>query len=172
MAIIETLLEILKYTLPAIIVYLLIRQFLMNQLQVEALEKKAEIKKETYAIRMQAYERMVLFCERIKLSDLVWRLSTNEITASTLKNVIIVSIQKEYEHNITQQIYVSRQVWEMLQLLKDNTISLVTSAYLKNEKASADEFVSELLVMNRELELKLGSKVKDAIRKEVELYFQ
>lgn len=172
MVLLETFLEILKYTIPGVVIYLLIRQFMNQQFQVTALEKRADLKKETLALRVQAYERMVLFCERIRLSDLVMRLTVDGGNAVTLKNSIIVTIQKEYEHNLTQQIYLSRQLWDMITLIKDNTIALVTSTYLKNEKASQDEFLTNLMAVSQELETKLGSRVKEAIRKEVELYFQ
>jgi len=171
MIFLETLAEILKYTIPTIIVYFLMRQFLQQQLQISAVEKKSEIKKESLAVRFQAYERLVLFCERIKLSDLATRLMTKDMTSNALKNAILISVQKEFEHNITQQLFVSSQLWEMVQLYKDNIISVVTASYIKNERNGIEDFVNDLYSIDKELESKMGSKVKQAIRKEVELYF-
>ena len=94
------------------------------------------------------------------------------MTIATLKNSLMVSVQKEFEHNITQQLYVSGQLWDMVELLKDNTLSIITSAYIQHEKKDKKVFVEDLLHKNQELESKIGSRVKDAIRKEVELYFQ
>lgn len=172
MIILETLLEILKYTIPAIIVYLLIRQFMKQQMQLSAMNKRSETKRDTLALRFQAYERLVLLCERIKLSDLVIRLSNEDMTPMALKNALMVSVQREYEHNITQQLYVSGQLWNMIELLKDNVMSVITSSYVQHEKSTIKEYTNDLLLKDQELESKIGSKVKMAIRKEVELYFQ
>lgn len=172
MILIQTVLEILKYIVPTVIVYFLMRQFLQQQLQLTAIDKKSEIKKETLGIRFQAYERLILFSERIKLSDLVMRLMTEEMTSKALKNAILISVQKEFEHNITQQLYVSGQLWSMIQLYKDNVISVVTASYLKNERNGIEAFSNDLFELDRELDGKMGAKVKSAIRKEVELYFQ
>lgn len=172
MIFLEALIEILKYTVPTVIVYFLMRQFLQQQLQVSAMEKKSELKKESLALRFQAYERLVLFCERIKLSDLTMRLMTKDMSSNALKNAILISIQKEFEHNITQQLFVSSQLWEMIQLYKDNIVSVITASYIKNERTGIENFVNDLYEIDRELETKMGVKVKQAIRKEVELYFQ
>ena len=94
------------------------------------------------------------------------------MTTKALKNAILISVQKEFEHNITQQLYVSGQLWSMIQLYKDNVISVVTASYLKNERNGIEAFSNDLYELDRELDGKMGTKVKSAIRKEVELYFQ
>lgn len=172
MEIISVLLEVIKYAVPALVVYFLIKQFTNQQYNLAMAKERSLANKETLALRFQAYERLVLFCERIKLSDLVIRLSGANMTSASLKNALLVSIQKEYEHNITQQLYVSQQLWDMVELLKDNTLSVVTTAYIENEKNSVEDFANDLISKNAVLERQVGSKVKSGIRKEVELYFQ
>ena len=140
MTMLETFLEILKYTVPALVVYLLIRQFLQFQAYGEELKRKGSL--------------------------------TNETLGMRLKNAILISVQKEFEHNLTQQLYVSAQLWEMVELLKDETISLVTASFLNTEKKGLEPFVADLYEKSDLVELKFGSKVKDAIKKEVEIYFQ
>ncbi len=172
MHILSVVLEVVKYTVPALVVYFLMRQFSAQQYNLAMAERRAKTNKETLALRYQAYERLVLFCERIKLSDLVVRLNSPNMTAPIFKNALLVAVQKEYEHNITQQLYVSQQLWDMIELLKDNTMSIITSSYIEHEKKSNDEFASDLIAKNNILESQIGAKVKSAIRKEVELYFQ
>ncbi len=172
MTILETILDILKYIIPAVIVYLLIRQFMNQQLQLSAIQQKANAPKETLPLRLQAYERIMLLCERINLSSLILRLNNPNMTANALKNALMVSVQKEYEHNLTQQIYVSGQLWDMVELLKDNTLSVITSAYIDTERQDIEAFANALYQRGSELDQKIGDKVKAAVRKEVELYFQ
>lgn len=148
------------------------RQFLRHQIYSDELKRKSLLKNETRLMRFQAYERLVLFCERIRIANLIVRLQSPNMTNKTLKNAIVVSIQKEYEHNLTQQLYTSPQLWEMIELLKDQTLAVVTGSFLKHEKGSLDKFVEELLEKDQIIEKNFGLKVKTAIRKEVELYFQ
>lgn len=172
MTYIETILEILKYTIPAVIVYLLIRQFLRIQAYTEELKTKSGLKNDTLAMRMQAYERLVLFSERIRISNLLMRLQEEGMSTAGLKNVMLIAIQKEFEHNLTQQLYISGQLWEMIQLLKDETIAGITSSFIKNEKADQKSFITDLYLMSQLIESKFGATVKKAIKKEVQLYFQ
>ena len=92
------------------------------------------------------------------------------MTANQLKSALIISIQKEFEHNLTQQIYVSGQLWEMLTLLRDNLMAAVAGAH---EQANDDKakFESLLLETSTTLDATLFRKVREGIRKEVELYF-
>lgn len=172
MTILETLLEILKYTIPAIIVYLLIRQFIKMQAYQEELKRKSSIRNDTLSLRLQAYERLMLFCERIRISSLVMRLRDSNMQANDLKNALLIAVQKEFEHNLTQQLYVSAQLWEMVELLKDETIAAITASFIQSEKASLGAFESDLYARNGSVEQQFGSRVKAAIRKEVQLYFQ
>jgi len=122
------------------------------------------------ALRLQAYERLILLCERLKLDNLMLRLNTSEMNANLLKNALIISIQKEMEHNLTQQIYVSGQLWDMFILLRDNLMASVSGAYAQSNGDKAT-FESLLLETSSTLDATLFQKVREGIRKEVELYF-
>lgn len=172
MTTIETFLEILKYTIPAVIVYLLIRQFIKLQAYQEDLKRKTAIRNDTLSLRLQAYERLMLFCERIRLSSLIMRLKDNNMTVNHLKNAMLIAVQKEFEHNLTQQLYVSAQLWEMVELLKDETMAAVTASFIQSEKATLSDYESDLYTRNNALEQQFSSRVKAAIRKEVQIYFQ
>lgn len=128
-----TVLEILKYILPSLIVfgtaYLLIKKFLDGQYQMKALELKANYSKEAIPLKLQAYERLILLCERISIPQLLLRLKDREMTARDLKNAMVISVQKEYEHNMAQQLYCSSQLWDIISLAKNDTIALITNSY-------------------------------------------
>lgn len=164
------LLEVIKYTVPALVVYFLIRQFTQQQYQLKGLELRASQKNDSIAMRIQAYERLTLLSERIGLGPLVLRLSDPEMTSTQLKNALLIAIQQEYEHNLTQQIYTSNELWRMIELLKDNTMKVVSSTHSGNMGLA--EYKDKLLALNAEVSGMLGAKVREAIRREVELYFK
>ena len=172
MTVLETILEILKYTVPALIMYLLMRQHLRSQIYMEELKRKTQIKNDTLNLRLQAYERITLFCERIRLSNLVVRLMSEGMEVSQLKNSLLISVQKEFEHNISQQIYLSSSLWEMIQLYKDEVLATITTQFVKNERSSIENYTRDLLSLDSSLEENFGKKVRAAVRKEVSLYFQ
>jgi hypothetical protein len=136
-----------------------------------AQQNRKDADKDVKALRFQAYERLVMFVERTKLSDLIIRLNTPELNANALKTILLVSVQKEYEHNITQQLYVSGQLWQMIELYKDQTINAITQSYINMERQGKDAYVNDLFSHNQQLSVGISNKVMAAIRKEVELYF-
>ena len=86
-----------------------------------------------------------------------------------LKNALLIAIQKEYEHNLTQQIYVSGPLWEMITLLKDQTIATITQSYIDTEKDGKERFEIKLSGAGKTIDQSMTAKVREAIRKEVSL---
>ena len=170
MNIIEVLVQSVGFVIPAVVVYFLIRQFLRGHLATEQMKIRSTQTSESKGLRLQAYERLILLCERLKLGSLMLRLNASEMDASQLKSALIISIQKEFEHNLTQQIYVSGQLWQMFILLRDNLVASISGAY---EQSNGDKarFESLLLETGATLDTTLFNKVRAGIRKEVELYF-
>ncbi len=146
----STLLEIVKLTVPALIVFLtvyyLLKQYLESQRQLKAMEIKKGQQETTLPLRLQAYERLSLFCDRISIPNLLLRWKKPGMTAAELKYALLLAIQQEYEHNITQQVYVSDQLWQIVKIARDdavNFISLVADSV--DSKARGEEF-SEALI--------------------------
>ena len=171
MEILEILAELIKYTAPALVVFYLMRQWQRGHYHNELLRIKSTMSNDQRAVRMQAYERLVLFCERIDITSLLMRLDHAELNADQLRSTILITIQKEHEHNITQQIYVSRELWEMVGILKDNTSEVINGDYLKAKKDGKEAVKMSWLESSNALQ-PMANKVKDAIRQEVQTYFQ
>ncbi len=129
MDIVQTLLEIVKYTLPSGIVlaasYLIVKKFLVTETQRKQLALFQETQDVTLRLRLQAYERLVLFIERINPRQLLPRVYDSSMTVQDLQQMIILSIRTEFEHNLAQQIYVSRNVWETVKGVKEQEINMV-----------------------------------------------
>lgn len=139
--VISVLLEIIKITVPALIVFLtvyyLLKQYLDSQLKLRSLEFKQNQQSTTVPIRLQAYERLSLFCERIAIPNLVLRLRQDNMSALELRMAMLIATQQEFEHNITQQVYVSDQLWQIIKIARDDVMTVVNEVY-KNLDPNAD----------------------------------
>ena len=125
----EIILEVLKYTIPALVVFLacyfILKQYLSNQYALKSLEVRSKYSRNAIPLKLQAYERLLLFCERISIPNLVMRLNTDSMTADTLKHAMMISVQKEYEHNIAQQLYTSQKLWDIIKLVKNDMVRII-----------------------------------------------
>ena len=157
--------------MPAVVVYFLMKKFLDGQQTIEQIKLKASQKNETLPLRFQAYERLSLLLERIKIPSQVMRLSTPSSEAADLKKALLISIQKEYEHNLTQQIYVSDELWQIIELAKDSALNYVNQAF-GTANGSLEEFTNLLLQGNDSHLNPIILNAQQAIRKEVEIYFK
>ncbi len=139
---IETL-EILKYILPSAVVFItaffILKIFLNTQEDIKKKELHAQIeqlrlqikqedKKHLTPIRLQAYERMVLFLERISPSSMVFRIQKPGQKAFQLQSALLKSVRDEYEHNLAQQLYISKESWAMLKTAKEDIVKSINSA--------------------------------------------
>ena len=104
-------------------------------------------------IKLQAYERIVLFLERISLESLLVRVSSPEMTASQLHTALLNCIRSEFEHNLSQQIYMSPQAWEVVKNARSNTIKIINSEAEKIKgNAPGIEFSKHLITRVMEIE--------------------
>lgn len=76
-------------------------------------------------LQLQAYERLVLLVERINPQSLINRLYIQEMTVVDMQIALVQTIKAEFDHNISQQIYVSPAAWETVKTLKEQTITLI-----------------------------------------------
>lgn len=125
----EILLELLKYTIPALVVfltvYVMLRQYFNFEARAKELDFKAGHRNVTLPLRLQAYERLTVLCERISLPNLILRIRTNSMTASDLQIALQVAIRQELDHNVAQQMYVSPELWQIITLAKNDAINTV-----------------------------------------------
>ena len=126
------LLEILKYTIPALVVFLasyfILRFFMQNEEQKRRSEMSLSYKDSILPLRLQAYERLVLFLERISPESLVMRINKPDLNIAQLQNELVNTIRSEFEHNLSQQTYISSNAWEMVKAAKNSTIKIVNES--------------------------------------------
>jgi len=127
----EIVADILKITIPALLVFLTTWLILRNMIKNDRNKRRHELllqsNKTITPIRLQAYERIVLFLERISLESLIIRVSTPEMTVNQLYTALLNAIRSEFEHNLSQQIYMSSQAWEVVKSAKTNMIKIINN---------------------------------------------
>jgi hypothetical protein len=109
-------------------------------------EESVSEKFDSMPLRLQAYERLVLLTERIALPNLISRLNQPGISAQDMKFILTENIKQEFEHNSTQQLYVSQISWDSVRSLKEQSIMVVHQvAATLSPAASAPELNKKIL---------------------------
>ena len=165
----DNIIDIIKFSVPALIVfatvYYLFNNFLQQQYQLELLRHRQNAGKDLLPLKLQAYERLVMVCERISVDNLAFRLSNSDMGVNELKNAMLIAIQQEYEHNITQQVYVSENLWKIVKLAKDQMQDMIS----RTDGSTTAEFVTNFYRSLSESKADPIAYAKTAIKKEVDL---
>ena len=103
-----------------------------------------ETQKTALPIRLQAYERLALFLERISIPNLVVRVAPKSADKAAYENLLIRNIENEFDHNLSQQIYMSDQCWNVIKAAKSATIQAIRRAGM-SESDSADKLREDIL---------------------------
>jgi hypothetical protein len=168
------IIELLKITIPALIVfgtvYYMLRQYFGNQVVNKQLEIQQSQSGQILPIKLQAYERLILFCDRISPQALIYRLNQKDMTVGGLKTALLIAIQQEYEHNMAQQIYVSDKLWEIISLAKSEVQNLVYKSAEGLEDDAPSHLLSKAMAnIQGAVHFAPNEKAKQAIKEEVKL---
>ncbi|TRX56297.1 hypothetical protein FNH22_16800 [Fulvivirga sp. M361] len=128
----EILIEFSKILIPAGAVlyamYLVVKSFLDKELQKQQLEVRNKSIETVLPNRLHAYERICLFLERISPNNLVVRLNNGQYTAQEFQQIMLKEIREEYNHNVSQQVYMSDEAWELVKTAKEDLIVSINEA--------------------------------------------
>ena len=129
----ELIFDLLKIILPSGLLllgmYFLVKKYVDRDYKLRLLELRMKNADTITPIRLQAYERMTLFLERITPSNLLIRVSGSGQTATDYHRMLINDIRNEYNHNLSQQIYMTEQTWEKIQAAKENVVTLINRSF-------------------------------------------
>ena len=103
-----------------------------------------DTQKNTLPIRLQAYERMALFLERISIPSLVVRVAPKSANKNEYESLLVKTIENEFEHNLSQQIYISDDCWNIIKAAKSATIQMIRKTAM-SETDSADKLREDIL---------------------------
>ncbi len=148
----DPVVQVLVAILPSIVVFLtafyLIKQFIGMRTGDRIADLKKEDHKHVLPLRLQAYERLVLLLERIAPGALVLRIHKSNMSSRMLHGELIATIREEFEHNMTQQIYVSDKAWSKVRQAREETIRLVNLSYEQTGDVSSGTELSRQIFEN------------------------
>lgn len=131
----NTWIQLLQIVLPSLltagVIYFIIREFIRSEEKRREAEMRKQIIGHITPMKVQAYERMVIFLERLNPNSLVLRVNKHNMTNKQLYHALIQNIKQEYEHNLSQQLFISNGAWELIKTAKEETIKLINIAYSK-----------------------------------------
>jgi hypothetical protein len=172
----DAIFEILKYTIPALVVFLTAYLIIVSQYKNEEKRRRSENslsgQKTVLPIRLQAYERLALLLERISPESIIMRQNLSNLTAKQLQSELLATIRAEFDHNLSQQVYISSEAWERIKNTRANIISLInTSAQQIEPNASAYTLSQKILDMVMEHKSSLTGPALEMIKKEIQELF-
>ncbi|MDG1849035.1 MAG: hypothetical protein P8I82_00885 [Flavobacteriales bacterium] len=119
----------LDFILPAILVMLLaiymLKKVLNHDHSRRVFEYKKSVAKEVVPLRMQSYERLALFLERMKPVHLIPRVQQANMKSMSLHAALLQTIRSEYDHNMSQQVYVSDEAWDLINQAKNQLLGVI-----------------------------------------------
>ena len=144
----EDFLGLLVYCIPALvtgaIAFLFFREHVTNENNRRNFLLHQMHKKDIFPVRLQAFERLTLFLERISAHHLLQRVPPIAPQPDAYKDLLIQTIEQEYEHNLSQQIYVSEHCWRMITAAKNNSIQQIRSFNVSDDIKSAQDMSGPL----------------------------
>ena len=123
-----------------ILIYKFLREYLSHQNNNKFLSRNDSIKSDILKIKLQAYERLALFLERISLTNLLTRVHPISTKKEDYQYLLTQTIEQEFEHNISQQIYVSEECWNIILTAKNSNIQYIRNCDSSNTILTADNF--------------------------------
>ncbi|MGB3343807.1 MAG: hypothetical protein WBA61_07840 [Aequorivita sp.] len=164
----------IAYLLPAIVVGIVAYYFFRGHTANEEGRRRylvqKEAQKQLLPLRMQAYERLTLFLERIDPKRLLVRVKPFSDSKDDYENLLIKNIEQEYDHNLTQQVYVSPECWNVVNAAKNATIHIIRQGSMHEKEGNVDK-MRQWLLQNLMEELTPSQKALAYIKQEVSELF-
>lgn len=152
--------------------YFLIRTFLNNENKRRELEIRKASLSLVAPIRLQAYERVVIFLERLHPNNLVLRVNKVGMTSHQLHAELLKTVKSEYEHNISQQIYMSHGAWELVKTAKEETLKLINISTTKvPENAKSQDLAAVILQITSSVDKMPSQVAQEFLKKEIAQYY-
>lgn len=166
----NSILQLFFFLLPAVVVGLVafyfFQMFTRNEERRRQFLIRKENQKNSLPLKLQAYERMALFLERISLGKLLLRVKPSSTSKEDYEKLLTNTIDMEFEHNLAQQIYLSTECWNVIKTTKNATIGMIRKAGKKEDVESADK-LREVLLTNLMDQPAPTDAALDFIKKEV-----
>lgn len=144
----EQIFQLFAYLLPSVvtgaIAFYFFRMHTNNEEGRRRFLLHKDAQKDTLPVRLQAYERMALFLERIAIPSLVVRVAPKTQDKGVYENLLTKTIETEYEHNLSQQIYMTDECWNIIKAAKSATIQIIRKTAM-SDADTADKLREDIL---------------------------
>lgn len=144
----DQIFQLFAYLLPSVVTGLIAFYFFRLHTRNEDGRRRfllhKDSQKDTLPVRLQAYERMALFLERIAINSLVVRVAPKSQNKAEYENLLIKNVEDEFDHNLSQQIYMTDECWNIIKAAKSATIQIIRSTAM-SESDSADKLREDIL---------------------------
>lgn len=172
----KSITDILFFLAPALLVFgtafFLLKRFLDSQYRLKLIEAKLQTQKDITPLRLQAYERLTVFLERISLSSLTGRVYHQSLTVREFHLELLSNIRSEFEHNVSQQIYVSQEVWNSVCNAREEIVKIINAAGSSIDPNAKGSELSKIIFENlMKEENSPAQKAIDFIKKEVNQFY-
>jgi hypothetical protein len=172
----EVFIEIVKFLVPSLVVfgitYTMLSKFMEDDHRSKLMDLKKQNSNMLIPMKLQAYERLTIFLDRISLETLVLRLADPTINATQFKHLLIRNINDEFTHNVSQQIYVSNQAWKVIKAVKEQVISIIENSYKDMKEGDKSTNLGKAILTDM---MKKGDNPNtvaiEFLKKEIELVF-
>jgi hypothetical protein len=128
----DAIIDLAKVLLPASIflygMFMIVRSFINRDIEIRKLEVRSRAIETILPNRLQAYERLCLFLERIAPQNMLLRLNAPGISAREFHRMLLDEIRNEYNHNVSQQVYMSEAVWSLVKNAKEDLVIQINEA--------------------------------------------
>lgn len=168
--------DIIKSVVPSIVVLittsLLVNRFLSSQARQLQMATFRDIQDATIKYKLQAYERLALFLERIGPGSLLLRVYDSSYTVADFRSALTMSINAEFEHNLSQQIYISPLAWEAVKNAKEQEMNRINMLYQKLQPDAParelyDMIINYAIHVNQQMPTEAALNVINAEAKQV-----
>jgi hypothetical protein len=173
---IDYLYDLLKILLPAALVlygmYALVNNYLTKEAQKRVLELRMKNAEVVLPIRLQAYERICLLLERLTPSNMLVRVSSAGMSARDYQHALLTEIRNEFNHNVSQQIYMSDQAWGMVKRAKEDVVTLINQVFQElPEQAKGADLAKRTLERILATDVEPTAKAISFLKQEINLVF-
>ena len=135
--------DLFLFAIPSLITGIIAFYFFKEHTKNEDGRRRFLLKKDMQVnampLRLQAYERLALFLERISPSKLLIRIAPTSSNKGDYEALLILTIEQEFEHNLSQQIYISDKCWNISTTAKNATIQLIRKASMSEKTDTANK---------------------------------
>ena len=172
----NALIEFGKILIPASVVlyaaYLMVKSFTQKEIEVRKLEVRSRSIETILPARLQAYERITLFLERISPQNLLLRLTDSAYSAREFQKILLDEIRNEYNHNVSQQVYMSEEVWSMVKNSKEDLTVMINEAasQMNDDSKSIDLSKKIFEIVMEKKEDPIGHALSE-LKKEIQQIF-